>query len=113
MQSSQLEARSRQPAYNHQLYKWDLDGDIQIDDQDNVTKTEPHKYDWTKVKLPRSRWETKRPAMSATMDSKVTNELEKHIDENYRGENCPTTRPQRDMSPDTRKQKIQQNILTE
>ena len=49
----------------------------------------------------------KRPELSGTMNTKVTNELEKHLEDKYKGEKCPKTRPQRSMSPDTRKEKIQ------
>ena len=44
------------------------------------------------------------------MDSKVSDELEKHLEDKYKAENCPKSKPQIEMVPDIRKQKIQQML---
>ena len=84
-----------------------------IDAQGNIdseiTPKENQKYDWTKVKLPKRRWET-RPSLSNTMENHVYEDLEKHIEDRYRGDNKPKTKGQKKMTEEQR-QKIIDNML--
>ena len=70
---------------------------------------EPQSYDWTKVKLPRRRWEA-RPNLTDTMEHKVTEDLNQHFMDKYGGENRPSTRNQKQMSEDQRQERIK-NML--
>ena len=51
---------------------------------EDSSRVDTKKYDWTQVKLSKRRWE-KRPNLTDTMNRKVTDELEEHIKEKYRG----------------------------
>ena len=68
---------------------------------------DPQPLDTAKVKLPCRCWET-RTALSATMDDKVTDDFNKHMDEKYNGEDKPKTKAQKKMTPDQRDKIIQE-----
>ena len=82
-----------------------MDGSQIIDS----SRREDNKYDWTQVKLPRWRWE-QRPNLTDTMNQKVTEELENHIQENYRGESIPKTRAQKLITQDERLDAIKEML---
>ena len=70
---------------------------------------EPKNIDWTTVKFPRKRLGT-RPDLSQTMETRVTGDLNKHLDDNYRGEQIPKTRPQKAMPHDQRQELIRKML---
>ena len=82
-----------------------MDGSEVIDS----SRVEAKNYDWTQVKLPRRRWE-QRPNLTDTMNTKVTEELEEHIKEKYRGEKVPKTIAQTSMTQDERLEAIKEML---
>ena len=84
--------------------------DIITDENLESFRTEKQPFDWTKVKMPRRRWET-RPTLSESVNEKANEDLEKHFQEKYQIENPPKTRPQKNITPDMR-QKIITDMLT-
>ena len=83
----------------------DMEGNEELE----TTRKEKQPMDWTKVKFPRKKRE-QRPNLTETMNEKVTEELNKHVEDNYRGTNKLKTKPQREMTEDQRL-KIIQNML--
>ena len=66
--------------------------------------------DWTEVKIARKRrWET-RPVLSQTINEIVKEDLEKHLDEKYGGDDPPKTKDQKPMSQDKRKKGDTNNV---
>ena len=82
-----------------------MDGNEELE----TTRKERQPMDWTTVKFPRKKRE-KRPVLTETMNDMVTEELNKHVETNYRQDNIPKTKPQKEMTPELR-QKIIQNML--
>ena len=80
----------------------DLEGNTQLE----TTRADQQPIDWAKVVVPRKK-RAQRPAMSATMNEHVTDQLNKHVEEKYRGDDRPATRQQKEMSPDQRRKIIQ------
>ena len=80
------------------------------EEQLETTRVENQPLDWVKVKIPRRRWET-RPQLSQSINEKVNNDLIKHMEDKYKGENQPKSKPQKVMDPDTRAKTIQ-NMLS-
>ena len=86
-----------------------IDGDGNIEPVDNSTsRLEPHALDFVPVKVPRRRWET-RTVLSDTMQD-VQQGLNKHMEDNYRGDNCPKTRGQKEMTQDQRHENIKKML---
>ena len=83
--------------------------DLITQDPLETTRIENQPFDWTKVKLPKRRWE-KRPRLSDTTNEAVNEELVKHIEEEYNGEKPKKSKPQKEMEPDQRA-KVIQNML--
>ena len=78
-------------------------------DQTDSSRLEAHALDFVPVKMARRRWET-RPVLSATMDEHVTDDLNKHIEDNYKVENPPKTKSQKEMTPDHRQELIKKML---
>ena len=91
-----------------QAPKIDIDGNPEEVDNSS-SRLEDHPLDFVPVKMPKRRWE-KRPVLTETMDEHVAEQLNKHIEEKYRGENPPKTRKQKEMTPDQRKEQIQKML---
>ena len=86
----------------------DAEGNPLINQEEH--NQEPTPWDWVGVKIPRRRWE-KKPILSETMDEKVSEEYERHIQDKYRGENTQKTRPQKEMTKEQRSETIK-NMLS-
>ena len=80
--------------------------DMEGNEETETTRNEIQPIDWVKVKLPRRKYAL-RPSLTDTMNKRVTQELEKHITERYKGENPPKVKSQKEMHPDTRRKLIQ------
>ena len=83
----------------------DMDGNKGED----ISRTEPQPLDWAEVVLPR-RNRGPRPNLSESMNSKVNEELRKHVEEKYKTDNPPKTKPQKRMTNEQR-EKIITNML--
>ena len=83
--------------------------DILTHEQIDTTRVENQPIDWVKVKIPRRRWE-ERPLLSNSINEIVKQDLIKHMEEKYNGENPPKSKPQKQMDPDSRRKAIQ-NML--
>ena len=64
-------------------------------------RMEPQPINWTLVKFPKKR-NGPRPNLTDTMEEKVTEDLNKHLEGKYRGGDCPKTRAQQPMPEDQR-----------
>ena len=71
-----------------------------------TSKRQPQQYDWTTVKLPRRKKET-RPQMSQTMNEDVEQKYQQHLENKYAGKDIKT-KPQKPMQEETRQKTIQQ-----
>ena len=80
--------------------------DLEGNPEAETTREQVQPLDLVNVKIPRRRWED-RPVMTESMTEKVTEELEKHVEEKYRGPDPPKTKPQKEMEPGQRTNIIQ------
>ena len=91
-----------------QAPKIDMEGNPE-NVENSASRMEDKVLEAARVKLPTRRWE-ERPVLSTTVNEHVSEELTKHIEEKYRGENVPKTKKQKEMTPDQRKETIQKML---
>ena len=85
----------------------DMEGNPIEDKDSNRLENQP--IDWTVVKFPKRHY-IPRPSLTDTMDEKVTEDLEKHIEDKYRGDNVPKLNPQKMMRADQRQELIRKML---
>ena len=78
----------------HPAINIDMDGN---QDNQETSRVEPLSMDWAKVKNRRTNWK-QRPELTESMDEKVTEKLEKYVEETMKQPESYKTKPQKTMT---------------
>ena len=97
--------QNEQPATQTESYAA-LNPALHIDWEGNpneqeLSRTEPQPMDWAKVKINKNKWQ-KRPELSQSMNQKVSDNLEKFVEETMKQPESHGTKAQKEMSEEDR-----------
>ena len=95
--ATQTESYAAKAALNPALH---LDWEGNPNEQE-ISRTEPQPMDWARVKINKNKWQM-RPELSQSMNQKVSDKLEKIVEDTMKQPESHSTKAQKDMSEEDR-----------